>query len=179
MDNKSYWEARELIVIGTFAALIKVSSLLIALAGGGMNPVTLALKNTVATMLLIVLVFKVRKFGVLTLYVLVSAVFSILLMGGNFMLLPGNVLAGLACDLLIVLLGGYQKTASLFFGIAFFDLSARVLALGYSFLTMREDPRMLIMPAVIVVIGYLGCLIGLPSGVLFVKELRHAGIIRN
>ena len=65
--KKRYWQTRELIVIGTFAALIKVSTLLIAIAGGGMNPVSLLLKNMVATSLLIVLVYKVRKFGVLTL----------------------------------------------------------------------------------------------------------------
>jgi len=33
--KKRYWQTRELIVIGTFAALIKVSTLLIAIAGGG------------------------------------------------------------------------------------------------------------------------------------------------
>jgi len=33
---------------------------------------------------------------------------------------------------------------------------------------------------VFIVLGYLGCLvIGLPCGAKFVKELRHAGIIRE
>ena len=51
----AYWKSQELVMIGVFAAAIKLSSLLIALAGGGMNPVTLILKNLVFTTLLIVL----------------------------------------------------------------------------------------------------------------------------
>ena len=62
LPKKRYWQVRELIVIGIFAALIKVSTLLIAIAGGSMNPVTLVLKNIVATSLLVVLLYKVRKF---------------------------------------------------------------------------------------------------------------------
>ena len=42
-------------VLGVFAASIKVTSLIIALAGGGMNPVSLILKNLVFTTLLVVL----------------------------------------------------------------------------------------------------------------------------
>ena len=57
----AYWKSQELVMIGVFAAAIKLSSLLIALAGGGMNPVTLMLKNLVFTTLLIVLLAKVKK----------------------------------------------------------------------------------------------------------------------
>lgn len=67
-SKKRYWQSRELITIGTFAALIEISTLLIAIAGGGMNPVTMVIKNIVATSLLIVLLYKVRKFGALTLF---------------------------------------------------------------------------------------------------------------
>ena len=42
-----YWSARELVLVGVFAAATKLSSLLIALAGGGMNPVSLIVKNIV------------------------------------------------------------------------------------------------------------------------------------
>ena len=52
---RSYWKSQELVMVGVFAAAIKLSSLLIALAGGGMNPVSLLLKNLVFTTLLIVL----------------------------------------------------------------------------------------------------------------------------
>ena len=40
-----HWQSRELVLIGVFAAAAKLSSLLIALAGGGMNPVSLIAKT--------------------------------------------------------------------------------------------------------------------------------------
>ena len=55
-----YWAARELVAIGIFAAAAKLISLLIALAGGGMNPATLLLKNLVFTTLVVVMLYKVR-----------------------------------------------------------------------------------------------------------------------
>jgi len=179
LPKKRYWQVRELIVIGIFAALIKVSTLLIAIAGGGMNPVTLVLKNIVATSLLVVLLYKVRKFGVLTLFVMVSSVVSLLLMGGNMITVPGMLIAGLICDCLIVVAGGYKRTWALIAGIGLFDFLSRAITLGYSYLTFREEPKLFIVGVVVVTIGYLGCLLGLGSGVFFVKELKHAGIIRE
>ncbi|WDN88606.1 hypothetical protein BuS5_01574 [Desulfosarcina sp. BuS5] len=179
LPKKRYWQVRELIVIGIFAALIKVSTLLIAIAGGSMNPVTLVLKNIVATSLLVVLLYKVRKFGVLTLFVMVSSVVSLLLMGGNMITVPGMLIAGLVCDCLIVVAGGYKRTWSLIAGIGLFDFLSRAITLGYSYLTFREEPKLFIMGVIVVTIGYLGCLLGLGSGVFFVKELKHAGIIRE
>ncbi len=128
--KERYWQSRELIVIGTFAALTKVSTLLIALAGGGMNPVSLVLKNMVATSLLIILVYKVRKFGVLTLFVLVNTVVSLLLMGGSMMTIPGILAASVLCDGLIIGLGGYRKAWALMSGVAAFDLLSRRLSGG-------------------------------------------------
>ncbi len=177
--KKRYWQSRELIVIGIFAALIKISTLLIAIAGGGMNPITMVLKNVVATSLLIVLLYKVRKFGVLTLFVLVSSVVSLLLMGGNMMTLPGMIIAGLICDCLIVTIGGYRKAWALILGVGLFDFLSRAISLGYSYLTFREEPKLFIIGLIVVAIGYFGCLLGLGSGVFFVKELKHAGIIRE
>ena len=58
---KRRWEPRELVLIGVFAAAAKLSSLLIALAGGGMNPISLLGKNLVYTTLMIVLLTKVPK----------------------------------------------------------------------------------------------------------------------
>ncbi len=177
--KERYWQSRELIVIGTFAALTKVSTMLIALAGGGMNPVSLVLKNMVATSLLIVLVYKVRKFGVLTLFVLVNTVVSLLLMGGSMMTIPGLLVASVLCDGLIIGLGGYRKAWALMSGVAAFDLLSRVVSLGYAYLTAREEPRFFIMGVIVVSLGYVGCLAGLGTGVYFMKELRHAGIIRQ
>ena len=177
--KKRYWQSRELIVIGTFAALIKVSTLLIALAGGGMNPVTMIIKNVVATSLLIVLLYKVRKFGVLTLYVIVSTVVSFLLLGGNMITAPGMLIAGFICDSLIMAVGGYSKPWGLIAGVGLFDFLSRAISLAYSYLAFREEPKLFLIGVVIVIIGYSGCLLGLGSGVIFLKELRHAGIIRE
>ncbi len=174
-----YWKPRELIVIGTFAALIKISTMLIALAGGGMNPVTMVLKNVVATALLIVLVYKVRKFGVLTLFVLICSIISMLLMGGNFVTLPGMLVAGLICDCLIMISGGYKAAWALVAGVGLFDFLSRAISLGYSYLMFREEPKLFIIGMVVVIIGYTGCIIGLGSGIFLVKEFRHAGIIRE
>lgn len=80
---KPYWMVRELVTIGVFAALVKVSSLLVALIGGGMNPLTLILKNLLFTSLLLVLLFKIRKPGTLLLFNAVSIMVSMLLMGGG------------------------------------------------------------------------------------------------
>ena len=70
--NKRHWEARELVLVGVFAAAAKLSSLLIALAGGGMNPVGLIAKNLVYTTLMIVLLTKVPKHGTLLLFTAVA-----------------------------------------------------------------------------------------------------------
>ena len=177
--KKRYWQPWELITIGTFAALIKISTMLIAIAGGGMNPVSLIGKNVVATALLIVLAYKVRKFGTLTVFVLVSTMVSLLLMGGNMMTIPGMIAAGILCDCLIVLSGGYKKAWALVAGVGLFDLLSRAISLSYSYMLMREELGFFYMGAVIVGIGYFGCILGLPCGIYFVKELRHACIVRE
>ena len=65
-------------------------------------------------------------------------------------------------------------------GVAFYDLIGRAISLGYSFIHARENMAMVAVAGVFIVLGYLGCLvIGLPCGAKFVKELRHAGIIRE
>jgi energy-coupling factor transport system substrate-specific component len=178
-SNKSYWTPGELIVIGTFAGLIKASTILIALAGGGMNPVTLVLKNTVATSLLIILVYKVNKLGVLTLFSVISSIVALLLMGGNPMSIAGAIVAGIVCDAAMSLTGMRHNTFVLLTGVALYDLLSRGVALGYSFFIYQENIKLFIMGAIVVAFGYLGCLMGLWSGIVFVKELKHAGIIRE
>lgn len=176
--KRRYWEVRELAVIGIFAALTRVSTLLVALVGGGMNPLTLVLKNLLFTSLLVVLLFKVRKFGALILFVVVNALFSMLLMGGGFFLLPAMLAAGLVAEGLVFVLGGYRKRFALMAGVAVYDLLSKAGALGVSWLFVREQPGVLAMAAVMVGIGYLGALGGLFAGAAFVKELCHAGIVR-
>ena len=106
----AYWKSQELVMIGVFAAAIKLSSLLIALAGGGMNPVTLMLKNLVFTTLLIVLLAKVKKSGTLLLFTAVSMIVSVLLMGGSITLLPAALVGAIAAEIAILLTGGFKHT---------------------------------------------------------------------
>ena len=80
--NRHYWSARELVVLGVFSAAAKLS-LLVALVGGGMNPVSLLAKNLIFTTLLVVMLYKVRKPGTLALFVLVNMLISMLLLGGS------------------------------------------------------------------------------------------------
>lgn len=177
--SSNYWAPSELILIGTFTGLIKSSTMLIALAGGGMNPVTLVLKNTVATSLLIILVYKIQKFGVLTLFSVINSLISLLLMGGNPMSIAGVIISGLVCDLFIAPGDGFKKPIRLILGITLFDFLSRAVALGYAYFLYQEQMGMFVMAAGVVALGYVGCLMGLGTGILFVKELRHAGIIRE
>jgi len=179
MEKTPYWEMRDLVVIGIFAAVTKVSSLLVALVGGGMNPITLILKNLLFTTLVIVLLYKVRKFGTLTLFLLVNIIVSMLLMGGGIFLIPPMILAGLMAEGIIVVLGGYGKSVNLMIGVGFYDIVFKVSSVGASWLYLREQQEMVIISAIIVGIGYIGAFLGLFSGAFFVKELRHACIIRS
>ncbi len=174
-----HWPVRELIVIGIFAAVVKVASLVIALIGGGMNPLTLLAKNAVFTSLLVVLLHKVPRLGTLTLFIGVSAIVSLLLMGSGAILLPVSLVAALLSELVILLAGGYRRTIGIMMGVAVYDLSSKGLSLGLSWLVMREQSALLITISIMVAIGYIGALIGLGSGHLFVKELRHAGIVHQ
>ncbi len=177
--EKFYWETRELVVIGTFAALIKIVSFLVAITGGGMNPIAMVAKNIVSTALLIILVFNVRKFGVLSLYVLISGMITILTMGRGLMLLPGILIAGFICDLIIKFCGGYKSSFAIIAGVALFDIFYRAISLSLGYLFMRENPQLLYFAGITVAIGYIGCIIGLFTGNIFAKELKHAGIIKE
>ena len=60
-----------------------------------------------------------------------------------------------------------------------FDILFRVCSLGVSWLFMRENPAMLMAAIPVVALGYLGAVMGLFTGVGAVRELRHAGIVRQ
>ncbi len=176
--KKYYWENRELIIIGTFAALIKIVSFLVSITGGGMNPIAMIMKNIIATALLVVLVANIRKFGVLMLYVTIASLISIITFGRGLMIAPGMILAGLICDLIIKLAGGYKSNFAIILGVAFFDIMFRIISLALGYLFTRENPQLMLFAFVAVGVGYIGCVIGLFVGNYFAKELRHAGIIR-
>ena len=167
--------------VGFVSARIRLASLAIGGGGGGPNPVSLFVRNGLTTALLIVLVCRVRKFGVLCLYCFVNIVISFFMSGSVLIFLaPANIIAALASDLVIAAAGGYKNTLSVLAGVALYDLLSRGIALGFSFLVMRENLQLVAAGAMMIVLGYLGSLIvGLPAGYKFVKELRHAGLIRE
>ena len=158
-----HWPARELVLVGVFAAAAKLSSLLIALAGGGMNPVSLVAKNLVFTTLLIVLLTKIPKRWTLLLFTAVSMMISVLLLGGSLTLLPAALVGALAGEAAVFLSG---------------DFASKALSLGVSFLFMRESPALMTMVVPIVLLGYAGSLAGLWFGWKTVGELKHAGFVR-
>lgn len=173
------WKTEELVLIGTFAALIKILTLTVALIGGGMNPLTLVLKNIIATSMLVVLVHKVPRSGVLFLYVIQQTAITMMLMGSGMIILPGYLLASAFAEGLAFLASGYRNTGAILLSIGFFDLTSRLVAMGMSWLFMRENIAIFFTSLIIVGVSYMGCLIGLGTGIKFVKEFRHAGFIRN
>ena len=175
---RHYWAARELVLIGVFAAATKLSSLLIALAGGGMNPLSLIAKNLVFTTLLIVLLTKVRKPGTLLLFTLVSTVVSSLLMGGSLTLLPSALLGALVAEGVVLALGLKNRLAAPWVAAGMYDLASKAFSLGVSYLFLRENPSLMMMVLPIVLLGYVGSLVGLWIGWKTVGELKHAGFVR-
>ena len=166
-------------VIGVFAAASKVSTLLIALAGGGMNPVSLMGKNLVFTTLLVVMLCKVRRPGTLVLFTVINILVSMLLLGASVTLLPPMLLGALAAEAAMWPWREKEGAAAPVLGAAVFDAVSKALSLGVSWLFMRENPAMMVMVVPFVAVGYLGSVGGLFSGVKAVRELRHAGIIRQ
>ncbi len=175
----SRWSAQELVVIGVFAAASKVSTLLIALAGGGMNPVSLMGKNLVFTTLLVVMLCKVRRPGTIVLFTVINILVSMLLLGASVTLLPPMLVGALAAEAAMRPWRDREGVAAPVLGAAVFDVVSKVLSLGVSWLFMRENPAMMVMVVPFVAVGYLGSVGGLFSGVKAVRELRHAGIIRQ
>ncbi len=176
--KRKYWESWEIVSIGTFAALIRISSFLVSITGGGMNPVAMILKNLIATSLLVILLYRVRKYGVLSLYVLINSIMTMVMMGRGMMMAPCALLAGLIGDWLIVMLGGYRSTAAVLVGVGFYETVYRIVSLGLGYFFMRENINLLYFAVVTVSIGYIGCIAGIFTGMHFSRELKHAGIIR-
>lgn len=172
------WGARDLVVIGVFAATAKLSTVLIAMVGGGMNPVSLLLKNVVFTTLLVIMLYKVRQSGTLSLFVIVSALVNFLLLGGNVTLIPPMLAAALVSEAVMKFVKSLGWKGAVFWGVGCFDFFSKGLSLAVSYLMMRESPALMAVVLPIVLIGYAGSLIGLYTGYRSMKELRHAGIVR-
>ena len=176
--SKRRWTAHELVVIGVFAAAAKVSTLLVALAGGGMNPVTLLLKNLIFTTLLVVMLYKVRTSGTLILFVTINIIFSMMLLGVSVTLLPAMLLAAALGEGSALAVGGPASRFGPLVAVGVYDLLFRCFSLGTSWIAMREAPQMVLAAIPLVALGYVGALGGLWTGSNAVKELRHAGIVR-
>ena len=172
------WGARDLVVIGVFAATAKLSTVLIAMVGGGMNPVSLLLKNVVFTTLLVIMLYKVRQPGTLSLFVIVSVLVNFLLLGGNVTLIPPMLVAALVSEAVMKFVKSLGWKGAVFWGVGCFDFLSKGLSLAVSYLMMRESPALMAVVLPIVLIGYAGSLIGLYTGYRSMKELRHAGIVR-
>lgn len=172
------WGARDLVVIGVFAATAKLSTVLTAMVGGGMNPVSLLLKNVVFTTLLVIMLYKVRQPGTLSLFVIVSALVNFLLLGGNVTLIPPMLVAALVSEAVMKFVKSLGWKGAVFWGVGCFDFLSKGLSLAVSYLMMRESPALMAVVLPIVLIGYAGSLIGLYTGYRSMKELRHAGIVR-
>ena len=172
------WGARDLVVIGVFAATAKLSTVLIAMVGGGVNPVSLLLKNVVFTTLLVIMLYKVRQPGTLSLFVIVSALVNFLLLGGNVTLIPPMLVAALVSEAVMKFVKSLGWKGAVFWGVGCFDFLSKGLSLAVSYLMMRESPALMAVVLPIVLIGYAGSLIGLYTGYRSMKELRHAGIVR-
>lgn len=171
------WQVRELVMLGVFSAAAKLSTLLVALVGGGLNPVTLMAKNCIFTTLLVVLLFKIRKPGTLTLFMVVNFIISLMLLGRSFTLLIPLVIASALAEGLMWLSGGQEKPWGPYIGVGVYDFVSKALSLGMSWLMVRENPGMVYLVVPIVLIGWFGSVIGLFFGYKSVKELRHAGFI--
>ncbi|MDY0391716.1 MAG: hypothetical protein RBQ88_12505 [Desulfobulbus oligotrophicus] len=175
--RRTHWTTRELVTIGVFATIIKASTIMLAYAGGGMNPVTLAAKNCLYATLMIVLLHKVPRTWTMTLAVGITSLISLLLMGQGILHGPATVVACLLGEGAISMLGGYGRTRNIVVGVMVAEIASKAAGLGLSWLVMREQPGMLIVATVFVAIGAIGTFLGSITGIRFMKELRHAGII--
>mgnify|MGYP003375216083 CR=1 FL=1 len=177
--KKNYFKATELVTLGIFAASSKVITILIALLGGGPNPITIIIKNLIMTTLLVVLMYKVRKCFALSLFVLIQSIVSFFLLQGGFTSIPILLLAALLSESLVMLLGGFNKFFAPILAIAIYDILQRTGSLFLSYLFMREMPELLFFVGTIIVTGYIGAIIGLYTGYKKALELKHASIIHE
>ena len=172
------WTIRDLVIVGILAALARALGLASVFVFGGMNPVSLALRAAIITVLYIILRHKVRHFGALMLTVLIGSLISFLVMAQAILTLPWLLMSALLAEIFICL-PGRNRSASIIIGVAFMQIMERLARLALAYLAMRENPGML-WPAVLMSIPSLaGALLGCLAAPGFIKELRHAGFINN
>ena len=157
-------------LIGVFAAAAKLSAIVIALAGGGLNPLALILKNTVVATLLVVLLVKVAKPGTIMIYTAVTVMVGSLLSGSAMMLAPGAVIGAFLGEM-------FWRRPWLAVGVS--ELIAKFVALAVGWVFLRESPQLMKVVVPVVLLGATGTLFGLWLARSTVKELRHAGFLKR
>jgi energy-coupling factor transport system substrate-specific component len=177
MSRVTRWTVRELVIVGVVATIMKAATIMVTYMGGGMNPLALAVKNCLYVTLMIVLLHKVPKTWTMTLAVGITTLVSLLLMGHGVLLGPAALAASVIGEGIISALGGYGRTRNIIAGILTAELLSKVLGLTMTWLTMREQPAMLIAAGAFISMGVIGTFLGAFVGVRFMRELRHAGII--
>lgn len=174
----SHWTVQDLVVLGVFSAGTKISTLLVTIMAGGPNPIGFIVKNLIFTLMLIIMLYKVRKAGTLILFVCINMIISMLLLGASVTFIPTAFGAAFLAELLIYIGGGINKKWGVVLGVAVYDFSSKIFSLGMTWLFARENPAIIAPFVIILAIGYIGSIWGLFAGVKAVKELEHAGIIR-
>jgi len=180
LTGRGWFETRDLVTIGLFAGAAKASTLMLALVGGGMNPLTMILKSFVFSALWVVMLTKVPKTGALTLANTVAALLGFFLLGQAVISLPSLIAATMAVEFFIHLSGGIRRRPWLApLAVALSELAMRIINLFLAYLTTREQPGLMVMVVIISAFSYLGILLGLIGGKKMVKELRYAGLIQT
>ncbi len=177
--NTSRWTVQDLVVIGVFSAAAKISSILVTIMGGGPNPLGFIAKNLIFTTMLVVMLYRVRKELTLSLFVCINLIISMLLLGASVTSIATALGAALIAEACVYISGGMQKKWGPVLAVAIYDILFKVFSLFVTWLYSRENPAMLVPVIIIVSIGYIGAFMGLFVGVKTVKELKHAGIIRE
>lgn len=108
---------------------------------GGGGSCFASLKNMVFTTLLVVMLFKVKQTGTLTLFVIVSTLVNFLLLGGNITLIVPMLVAALLSELLMALVRKAGLPGSVYWGVGCFDLICKFGSLGISYLMMQRVAR--------------------------------------
>ncbi len=178
-QKASRWSVQDLVVIGVFSAAAKISSILVTIMGGGPNPIGFIAKNLIFTTMLVVMLYRVRKELTLSLFVCINLIISMLLLGASVTSIATALGAALIAEGIVYITGGIQKSWGPVLAVAIYDILFKVFSLFATWLYSRENPAMLIPVIIIVSIGYIGAFLGLFVGVKTVKELKHAGIIRE
>ncbi len=160
--------ASDLVFIGVFAAAAKLSAIVIALAGGGINPLALVAKNLIVAVLLVVLLTKVNKRGTLFICMVVSSIVGSLLSGTAVMLAPGAIVGAFVGEFF------WQRP---WIAVCMSELTAKASALAAAWVVLRESPALFNVVLPVVLIGAAGTFLGLWLSRSTVRELRHAGFL--